>query len=175
MVDFTSVFGQLQGMGVFEYLLPFLLIFTIIFAILEKLKILGKDKKNLNLMVALILGLLVVVQPEIVYLINSFLPKISLFILVVLMFLVVAGMFGANTEGWTRAPFLIAIIVCILAIIWALSGNSYLGLPYWMRPSEQDKAWIILIVTVVLVISYVGGGPKQDSGIDKIVKGIKGL
>ncbi|MDD5650578.1 MAG: hypothetical protein PHF86_09215 [Candidatus Nanoarchaeia archaeon] len=174
MADFTSVFMQLQTMGVFEYLLPFLLIFTVIFAILEKLAILGKDKKNLNLMLALILGLLVVVQPEIVMLINSFLPKVSLFILVVLMFLVVAGMFGANTSSWTRAPFLIAIVVCILAIIWALSGSSYLGMPYWLKPSEQDKAWIILIVTVVLVITYIGGGQRQESGIDKIVKGLQG-
>jgi hypothetical protein len=174
MADFTSVFMQLQTMGVFEYLLPFLLIFTVVFAILEKLNILGRDKKNLNLMLALILALLVVVQPEIVYLINSFLPKVSLFILVILMFLIVAGMFGANTESWTGIPFLIAIVVCILAIIWALSGGSYLGLPYWLKPSEQDKAWIILIATVVMVVAYIGGGKKPDSGFDKIIKGLKG-
>jgi len=92
--DFYSLMAELQAMGVYDYLLPFLLIFTIIFAILEKLMIFGKEhgtekpKTNINLVISLILGLLVVSQPEITYIINSFLPKVSLFILVSLMFLV---------------------------------------------------------------------------------------
>ena len=95
--DFYSLMAELQAMGVYDYLLPFLLIFTIIFAILEKLMIFGKEhgtekpKTNINLVISLILGLLVVSQPEITYIINSFLPKVSLFILVSLMFLVIAG------------------------------------------------------------------------------------
>ncbi|MBU0962958.1 MAG: hypothetical protein KKD48_03580, partial [Nanoarchaeota archaeon] len=152
-VDFYSVFAELQAMGIYEFILPFLLIFAIVFAILERLEIFGKGKKNINLMISIILGLFVIAQPEIVYLINSFLPKVSLFILVILMFLIIAGMFGASTTGWSGGAFAIALVVCVIAIIWALAGGTYLGLPYWLRPDPRDKAWIILIATIVIVVS----------------------
>ncbi|MBI2652090.1 hypothetical protein HYX00_01375, partial [Candidatus Woesearchaeota archaeon] len=44
-----------------DVLLPFLLIFVIVFAILQKTKILGDSKKNLNVVVAIVVGLLVVI------------------------------------------------------------------------------------------------------------------
>ena len=55
MVFLGDIFSQLEGLGVYEYLLPFLLIFSITFAILEKVKILGEDKKNINIIVSVIL------------------------------------------------------------------------------------------------------------------------
>ena len=165
--DFYSIMAELQAIGVYDYLLPFLLIFAIIFAVLEKLAIFGREpgtqkpRTNINMVISLILGLLVASQPEITYIINSFLPKVSLFILVALMFLIIAGMFGAKTENWSGIALPIALVICIIAIIWALSGGSSLSLPYWLRPDSRDRAWIILIATVVLVIAYIGGGKDQ--------------
>ena len=50
-----------------SFVLPFLLVFTIVFAILEKTKIFGatkdgESKKNINAVVALVLGLLMIAQ-----------------------------------------------------------------------------------------------------------------
>jgi len=161
VTDFNSVFIELQSMGFTTYILPFLLFFAIIFAVLEKLKIFGDNKTNINLMLGIILGLLVVVQQEIVTAVNSFLPKVSLFILVALMFLVIAGLFGAKTGNWGGIALPIALVICIVAIIWALypstSGNLW-DLPSWLRPDSQNRAWIILIVTVVIVIAFLTGG-----------------
>ena len=43
----NDLFYQLQGLGVYEYLLPFLLVFSLTFAILEKVKMLiHKVKEN---------------------------------------------------------------------------------------------------------------------------------
>jgi len=54
----------LQGVGVYDYVLPFLLVFTIIFAILEKTKLFGTEqdgraKTNINTILALVIGLIV--------------------------------------------------------------------------------------------------------------------
>ncbi len=166
--DLYTIMAQLQAMGVYDYLLPFLLIFAIVFAILEKLMIFGhepgtqKPRTNINMVISLILGLLVTSQPQITYIINSFLPKVSLFILVALMFLVIAGMFGAPTGSWKGIALPIALVICIIAILWALSGGTALNLPYWLQPGSQDRAWIILIATVVLVVAYIGGGKDQQ-------------
>ena len=45
---------MIDNWGAREVLLPFLLIFTVIFAVLQKARIFGDDKKNMNLAVATI-------------------------------------------------------------------------------------------------------------------------
>ena len=64
--------------GLFDIVLPFLLIFAIVFAVLEKTRILGVNKvgdeeipnKNLNAMVAFVLAMIVVAAANIVSVIN---------------------------------------------------------------------------------------------------------
>ncbi len=171
-VDFYSVFSELQAMGVYDYVLPFLLMFAITFAILEKLKIFG-DKSNINLLVSLIMGLVLVSRPDITFMINNFIPKISLFILVILMFLIVFGIFGGRTEGWESYGIIIALVVCIVAVIWALYPGGLYGLPYWLRPDSRDKAWIVLLITIVVAIAFIKGkGNDSESSLDKFLKGI---
>ena len=43
-----------------EFILPFLLVFTIVFAVLEKTKLLGDGKKQLDAIVAFVVGLIFV-------------------------------------------------------------------------------------------------------------------
>src|SRR3989344_2088821 len=93
----------LQDVGVYEYVLPFLLVFTIIFAILEKTKLFGKEqdgraKTNINTILALVIGLIVIANTDISLLMNSYLSKMALFIVIVLIFILTIGIFGANSE-----------------------------------------------------------------------------
>ena len=55
-LEFQEVFKSLDRMGFTDVVLPFLLIFTVIFAVLDKTKILGEAKRNLN-MDQLLIGL----------------------------------------------------------------------------------------------------------------------
>ena len=73
-----------------DILLPFLLIFTVIFAILQRSKILGIDRKNFNVVVALVIGLLVIIphitgtypyDRDVVNILNNAIPQISIFII----------------------------------------------------------------------------------------------
>ncbi len=59
--EFNQFFMTLDRIGFVDILLPFLLIFTIIFAVLEKTKILGEGKKNMNVGIALIFALITVI------------------------------------------------------------------------------------------------------------------
>ena len=58
LVDFINT---LESWGLTDVMLPFLLMFTLMFAILQKTKILGDDKKNFNTVVALVMSLLIVI------------------------------------------------------------------------------------------------------------------
>src|SRR3989344_4285795 len=119
--NFGDVFSSLQELGVINYVLPFLLIFAIMFAILEKTHILGKDKTNINVVVSSVVGLLLVVQQGIVEIINLFLPRVSLIIVVALMgLLVIAMLAGKEYEGLSGSVFGIAVILVVIAIVLAL-------------------------------------------------------
>jgi multisubunit Na+/H+ antiporter MnhB subunit len=48
----------LQAPLLIDFIYPFLLIFFIVFAILEKSKLFGDEKKQLNALVALVIGLI---------------------------------------------------------------------------------------------------------------------
>ena len=55
--NFIWVIQTLENQGLTDVLLPFLLIFTIVFAVFQKTEILGKGKKNFNGVIALVIAL----------------------------------------------------------------------------------------------------------------------
>ena len=87
MTNFTELFQIMESWGMLDVLLPFLLIFTVVFAVLQKAKIFGEDSKRFNVIIALVLGMVVVIPhimgnyPEgqdAVLIINKLLPNVAL-------------------------------------------------------------------------------------------------
>ncbi|HLD18396.1 MAG TPA: hypothetical protein VJB90_00090, partial [Candidatus Nanoarchaeia archaeon] len=108
MVNFTDLFLQLQSLGILDSLIPFILIFVIVFATLEKAQIFGVGKKNINAIVALAIGLMVVIPHIIgayppnrdpVTIMNTAIPNISVVAVAIVMALVLAGVFGFQFIG----------------------------------------------------------------------------
>jgi len=54
----TGVLNVWNNMGVFSYVIPFLLIFAVVFAILKKTGILGDDNDGILAIIAVAIGLL---------------------------------------------------------------------------------------------------------------------
>ncbi|MEK6907578.1 MAG: hypothetical protein AABW45_03550 [Nanoarchaeota archaeon] len=162
-----DILYNLQSSGLYEIALPFLLIFTITFAILEKTSIFGKEKSRINAIVAVILGLLIINQFEIVDRLNLFLPKISLFIVVAIMFLVLLGVFGANIEtGFSGVLLGVAAIFSLLVVYWALTpyvGLDFFG-PSWLESWVYDNSGtLIFLVIVGIIIWSVVSKPKTGT------------
>ena len=95
----------LDNFGLTDVMLPFLLIFVIIYAILMKTKILGETKKNLNIIVAIVVGLLVVIphitgrfpaNADPVIIMNNALPQVSLVLVAIVFLLIMIGVFGQD-------------------------------------------------------------------------------
>lgn len=165
MVFMSDLFNQLQGYGIYEYVLPFLLIFAILFAILEKTQIFT-GKKNINIIVSLIIGLLFVTQFSLVSILNNFLPKISLFIVIAVMVLILFGIFGANVgQGLGSLGIIIGAIASLIAVYWALSPGLGFELPYWV---EYNWDVILVLVIILIVISLIVGGSSDESKTAKV-------
>ncbi len=172
--NFGNVIDTLQQVGVFNYVLPFLLVFSIFFAILEKTKILGDGKTNINIVVSAVAALLVLVQQGIVETINLFIPRVSLIMIVILMgLLIIAMVAGKSFSGLKGGVFSIAVVLIIIAVILAVTlpetGGSF-------SLSPQDRAVLlnvfVPIAIFLIAIAIVTSKPSEgkEGTLSKIAK-----
>lgn len=140
MADVTRFRGVLdffKDIGVYDVVLPFLLVFTIVFAIFEKTKVFGVEKiagedytkKNLNAMTAFVIAFLVVASTKLVAVINEALANIVLLMLIGVFFLVLVGVFYKDgqfeLDGSWKTFFMIFMFVGILFIfLYAIKMTS---------------------------------------------------
>src|SRR3989338_2261142 len=131
MVDETI----LQNWVFTKFVLPFLLIFFIVFGILEKTKLFGAEKKQLNALIAFVVGLIFVaaVFPKLV--VANLILFLTIGLVVMFVGLLLWG-FIAGEEGlkFESAPkglkYFVGIVITvavIFALIWAvgLSGTFF--------------------------------------------------
>lgn len=168
--NFGDTISYLVDLGVYDFFLPFLLVFAIIFAILEKVKIFG-DKSNVNAVVAVVVGLLLIVQQDIVSIINNFLPKISLVIVVILMgLLLIAMIAGKEYKGLQGTALGIGMIVVVVAVILALT-SSQTSSSSWLSPADREALLRIGIPLLILlgVVWFVVSKPPKAGETKKNV------
>ena len=106
-----------QEMGVYDIVLPFLLVFTISFAVLQKVKIFGSDSKKINVIVAFVIALLFLQNRYLIAILQRFLPNMSIIMIVALMFLLLVGIFGGEYKGFTNVALNIAFVFSLLATL----------------------------------------------------------
>jgi len=179
-IDFYNWLNWFEGVGGFDIILPFLLIFAITFAILQKIKLFGNDGKSrkIDMIIGLIIAFFLIMQQELVAVIQGFLPRVSMLILVLLMILLVVGIFAGGAE-WGGSISGLAVIVSIIGVLWAIGASLKWNVPFLELFTEQDVAVIIVICVFVLVIWLIVKEPTQGqkgvaSALERLGKAVKG-
>ena len=164
---FTQAILSLQYLGISDVILPFILIFTLVFAVLQKTKILGTEmddktpKKNFNAVVSFVMAMAAIIphvtgtypyNMDVVDIINSALPNVSVVMIAILMALLIIGVFGQKVKlvgevgGW--AVFIAFVIVVIIF------GNAaqWYNLPIWLNFLNDSDTQALIIVALVFAI-----------------------
>lgn len=164
--DVIIFFGDI---GIYDVVLPFLLVFTIVFAIFEKSKILGTDeidgqrypKKNLNSMAAFVIAFLVVASSRLVAVINEAMANIVLLILIVVSFMLLIGIFYREDEDvvldgpWRTAFMAVLLAAIVLIFLYALGWLQDIW-DFVVNNLEGDiVGTVILLIIFVLFIWWV--------------------
>lgn len=151
-----------------ELILPFLLIFALSYAILQKSQILGKDKKQTDAIVALVLGLLVVAIGNVTNIITSLVPVLAVGLVVLLAFFLLWGF--ASREGEFKVPVSIqwviggiAAVVVIAALLYYTNGLAYLQNLFSSGSANWLTNTLIVIVVVAAVWIIVGFTGKSET------------
>jgi hypothetical protein len=178
-----NAIGFLQDFGFFDVILPFLLVFTVTFGILEKIKIFGtvdgkpdsKPKTNINAMVAFSMSFFVITTKEIVQAIQISVPQV-IFVLIAIIcaMLLIGSMFTGKEEfgfkGGTVAWILGAILaLAVLAIIFNSIGWLNPILDYVENYWDQEfiTGIILLLVVIGAVLVVTGTNPFKKTSEEK--------
>lgn len=162
----------LDQIGFTDVFLPFILIYTVLFAILTKVNLFGaKSGKKFNSIIALAVSLLVVIPhtlgkypagTDVIEILNTFLPNVSLLILVVLFIMMISSFFGlswgkdGNGGAFTNIASLLSVVA--LLAIFAVSAGWWTPYgPFNFLIDSDIQATILIIGVFWLIISMTMG------------------
>ncbi len=184
MVNFADSIVMLQDMGVADVLIPFILVFTVVFAILQKSHVLGKkeEAKRYNIIVALVMGLGVVFthvlgvfppQHDPVNIINLALPNISVVVIAIIMVMLLLGVFGAELNlGGTRLNTWIVlvsagVVIYVFGTAAGYFGNGNFPSWLWFLADPNTQSLLIVILAFGLIIWFITKEDKPPTEEDK--------
>ena len=142
-----------ETLGLFEHpfltniILPFLLIFVVVYAILEKTKILG-DKKYTNVIVSAVLGFIWIGAQALVGFTLKLVPLFAVMIVILLGYFLVFGFIGiAENKGLKIALGIIFGLAIIASILWSA------GIFEKISPSS----WSPDVLAIIIFLALFGG------------------
>jgi hypothetical protein len=153
-----------------NFIYPFLLLFFIVFAVLEKTKILGEDKKTLNAMIAFVIGLIFVsaVDPKLI--VGNMILFLTVAIVIVFVVMILWGFVSADNkdgfkiEGWMKWVLWIVLgISTIVAIFYAVGFNlgEFLAKLPWTEAFFTNLIFIVLVAVALAVVIKSTSGKKS--------------
>ena len=174
---FRGTLGFFAEIGIYDVVLPFLLVFTLVFAILEKTRIFGMEKgdkgettkKNLNAMVAFVTSFFVVASAQLVAIINQTLAHTFLLMLLGILVLMLVGTLHTSDREFALTgglqKFFIGLMVVGLFLIF-LNALGWLQLIYEYLMQFWDSiavSSIIMVIFVVGILWYVTKSPSTKA------------
>lgn len=180
-----------QQIGIYDVVLPFLLTFAIVFAILEKSMVFGKEpgtsnpRKNLNAVVAFAVAFLVLASAQLVETITTVSARMVVLMLLVVAFLMLSGMFFKDEQNFKdflsqkwNVFFVIAafvgVVFVFLASIKTKAGISWLDeligyvSQFW---TSTAVASIMLILFIIGAVWFIQSPSKPDTGQSQPAEG----
>lgn len=182
-MDFPDMIRTLENYGISDVLLPFILIFTIVFAVMQKTGLLGDGRKNYNVIVALVMALGVVIPhvlgkypsgSDVVDIMNKALPNVSIILVAILMVMIILGLFGTNIKlagttlgGW----FMLVAIVAIFYIFGSAAGWFESGWIDRIIPDTDTRNLVVIILVFGIIIAFITKDDKE-SGTKGFIDGM---
>lgn len=174
-----SVFGEVllffHDVGLYDVVLPFLLVFTLVYALLEKTKVFGVEKvgdkeysrKNVNAMTAFVIGFFVIASAQLVAIISEITANMVLLLVLLVCFMLLVGSMhkedgkGFELTGWSKSAFYVIMFVGILLIFLNALGWLQLIWEYLLFNWDSQFVGIIaLIGALVGLMAFVMHTPK---------------
>ena len=168
-VDIGTIILQWQNAGVYDFLLPFLLVFAIVFGILSATNIIG-GQRGLHVIIALVIGFMAVgynysTELSFSQFLQILFPKLAIGLAVLLALLILVGLFIPDDErkywGWGLGA--LGVIVAIIIIAQSFERFGWYNSGFY----GDYVGWIIgavLLLGIIIAVAASGGNREGHGG-----------
>lgn len=148
--DILNIWAQ---QGIFAYVLPFLIIFSIVFAILSKTKILG-DNKGVQTTIALAVGLIALQFDYVTNFYATIFPYTGVAISVLLVAIILTGLIGDKKDlSWWW--FGLGLVLFIIVMFVTFSEYSWVGgLFMWANAWPAIVSGLIIVALIFFIVKW---------------------
>jgi len=163
-ITIPDILNQWTAFGIYDYVLPFLLIFSVVFGILASTNILGKQK-GVNVIVSIVVGLLALRLGIVSTFFTEVFPRLGIGIAVILSLLIMIGLFINSEEAkyWMYGIATIAVIAWIVILVGSFESVGWIGT--YGGVMENYAGLIIGVVFLVgVIIAVVASGSTGGTG-----------
>jgi hypothetical protein len=154
LADIASILTSWQDIGVFAYVLPFLLIFALVFGILSQAKFLGENK-GVNSIIALAIALLALQFGKVPAFFAQIMPNLGVGLAVLLAALILMGLFvNWSSNKWKAGFAIFAGVVAVVVILVSLSSNNLIaGFDWWNVYYPHIIVALVVIGSIITIIA----------------------
>ncbi|MEA3414459.1 MAG: hypothetical protein U9Q99_02960 [Nanoarchaeota archaeon] len=168
---------NLEQLGFFNYVLPFLMIFAITFGILDKINIFGStgskgnksNPKGIYIVLALAVSLMSLQFGFVSYFFSEIFPRMGVLLSVILVAVIVLGLFFDFSKSGTRQVFGWILGIALAVIIYQSLFSSMafgwfnFGGGGWGYFWQRNLNWILIVGFVVIIIAAIVSSGKNSN------------
>ena len=149
------------------YLLPFALVFSLIFAILQKTKLLGDGKKQIDAIVSLVVALILIATPFARDIVVSLMPFLAVWAVILLVFMLLYGFVSGKKEGDVLAKgwkYAFYFLLAISLVVFLLMVSGYWPVLWnFMFRSGSGNALLINGLLLAIIVGAIVAVIKGDT------------
>jgi len=154
-----------------EIILPWILVFVLFFAILEKTNILGEGKRQINAIIAAIIGLILLAFPYARDIIVDLIPLMAIALVVIFVFLLLYGFVAGDKKGdplnkATKITFGVILAIFVIASVLVIT-DTWSVLWNFLTESNIGTNILFIVLAAGAVVAVLMGKGKSDGGSDE--------
>lgn len=157
---FGSLLNSLSEAGFFSYVLPFLIIFSLVYGILLKVKIFEENKK-INGIIAFAVGLMALQFEMVPIFFAELFPRLGVALGIILVILILLGLFLPENQAWVSYS-LLGIVGVITASVLIKSSRAIGGTWDFGYFFSQYGPMLIAVVFIVVVVAIIMNSDKKE-------------
>ena len=148
---------DINNTGFFDYFLPFMISFALIYGLMQKTMILGKDKENFNAIFAVVVSLIIMpFAAQVDY--TTYLSKLVFIIVKIVLLMIILGLLGYKQEYSKFTPFIALILTGIIVVTEFFDIASLKNILSW----RSEFAYLAVIACAFLFILWAIVRPSKE-------------
>ena len=160
---FSEILNNLQNAGFFSYIIPFLLIFALVFGILSRMN-LFKENRAVTSIIALAVGLMAIQMDLVPRFFSEIFPRFGIAISIILTLLIILGLFlDPEKPGIMYALLGVAAIIVIVVLAQTAGEFGITLIGPWLRYNWGNILMVVLVAAGVVggLVAIINSGKKK--------------